>query len=751
VTDRSAPLSGPLYVRLLAALVLPLLILSAAPGLRAQGASAQQVAAVADYAAVQRARVYHATRTSDEIKIDGAVDETAWDAAEVGTGFYQTDPKEGIPATEETEFRILYDQDQIYVAVIAHQKESIIISDLKREFAATDGDQIALFFDTFGDKRNGFGFMTNPGSAMHDMQIAAGQLNESWDGVYEVASKIYDWGWSAEFAIPFKTLRFDDTGAEQSWGFNIQRIMRAKNEWVQWSPAPRPFRVFEPTVAGTLDGISGVKQGMNLKVKPYVLGNAHGSAGGFPGQRPADAGADMKIGLTSGLTLDLTANTDFSQVEADDQQVNLTRFGLFFQEKREFFLENVGIVDVCGNAVGPGGPGGNNGRCGAEKDIVPFFSRTIGLSPTGQPLRMRGGGRLTGKLAGLDVGMVGLNVSGVTDGAPADTWMVGRLRRDVLNNSQVGAFYFDREPASGAKWNRVEGADGNFNFFRQTLNFSGFLMRSETPTQSGGLAASAQMNYQSRMVTFTSSVVGIGSDFQNDFGFTPRKGILKLYDQIGLTPRFQGIVRDDNPRFIFRHTLDGEHKLVTKFDALGNTTNFRDGSSVTVFRNFMFDRLDKPFVIQGKTVPVGDYSYADAVIRFNSSRARRLNVGGSYRSGEFYNGSKKEIGASAGLRYDIHFQTSASWTRALIDLPSGGVTTDLLAVHADAAFSPKMFLQSYVQLNTATKTVSSNIRYRFIHHPLSDFFVVYNEVRPTEGTTATVRSISLKMTELVNF
>ncbi len=492
---------------------------------------------VTDFAAVQRSKVYRAIRVSDQIVIDGNVDELAWEQAEVGSDFYQTDPQTGAPATEATEFRIIYDADRIFVSVIALQQDPIIISELKREFAATDRDLIVLFFDTFDDDRNGFAFATNPGSAMRDMQISGGVPNVSWDGIYEVAAQVHDWGWTAEFAIPFKTLRFDDTETVQTWGFNIQRIMRQRNEWVQWSPAPRPFRIFEASVAGTLRGIESIRQGMNLKVKPFFAGNLQESGPSIPGQKKVDGGVDVKVGVTSGLTLDLTINTDFSQVEVDQQQVNLTRFGLFFPEKREFFLENLGLFDMCGNAGGGGGGGGGRGgrggrggggRCGAERDIVPFFSRRIGLSDDGEPLSMRGGARLTGKLADLDVGFLGMNVGGEDD-APANNWMVGRLRRDLLTNSQAGGFIFYRKSGAEADWNRIEGVDGNSNFLQRRLNVSGVVMRTETPTTTADNgAATVQATYQDRILNASSGFVAISENFRNDFGFTPRVGIRKF-------------------------------------------------------------------------------------------------------------------------------------------------------------------------------------------------------------------------------
>ena len=699
MTIRQLEMSRLALVRRIALLGLPLSVLcmAAVQPLRAQSERpAPSAEPVTDFVAVQRSKVYSATRASDRIVIDGTLDEPVWGRAAVGGDFYQTDPQTGVSATEQTDFRILYDKDQIYVSVVAHQRDPTIISELKREFEATDGDVIILFFDTFDDDRNGFAFATNPGSAMRDWQISGGTPNENWDGVYEVAAQVTEWGWTAEFAIPFKTLRFDDTNNTQIWGFNIQRIMRNRNEWVQWSPAPRPFRIFEASIAGRLTGIEGVRQGSNLKVKPFVVANRQESGTPVPGQKNFDSGVDVKYGITSGLTLDLTVNTDFSQVEVDQQQVNLTRFGLFFPEKREFFLENLGVFDVCGNAGGGGGGGrGGGGRCGAERDLVPFFSRRIGLSEDG-PLSMRGGARVTGKLAGFDVGFLGMNVGGEGD-APDNNWMVGRLRRDLFTNSQVGGFFFYRRADGEGDWNRTMGVDGNFNFFRQRLNLSGAVMRAETPTTTGdNLATTIQVTYRDRIFNGSSSFVSIDDDFHNDFGFTPRLGIRKFVNNFVFTPRFSGIILEYNPLLRFRQTIDSSNRLMTSFNALGNSLTFRDGANFTMFRNWKFERLDEPFEIQGQTVPVGDYHFNEWNFRFSSSRARRVNVNAGYRVGGFFDGHKKEVNGGIGLNLSAGFQARADWGHNIVGFADGGFTTDLIGVRAAVAFSPKMFLEAFV-------------------------------------------------------
>ena len=346
-----------------------------------------------------------------------------------------------------------------------------------------------------------------------------------------------------------------------------------------------------------------------------------------------------------------------------------------------------------------------------------------------------------------------MNVESSLDGFH-DNWTVARLRRDVFSNSQIGVMAFDRRSGATDDWNRAFSADGNFNFLQKRLNLSGFVMGAEAPgKEDDNLATSLQLNYQERWLAITSGFVSISDDFKNDFSFVPRAGIRKYLNNVGFTPRFQNsFVLEANPRVIFRYTTDTSNRLLTRFNALGMPVTFRDGANLTMFRNMMFERLDKPFLIQGRvTIPAGDYEFSDWNFRYSSSRARRLSANVGLRTGGFYSGTKRELSAGGSIRYSKNLQASVNWGRNFVDLAEGDFTTDLVGARVDASFSPRMFLQSFVQYNTAAKTLSTNIRYRFIHHPLSDFFIVYNESRGIKGNSATYRVISVKLTHNLNF
>src|SRR6476659_4076541 len=357
-----------------------------------------EVAGQTDFRTAHAERRLPAVRATGAIRIDGALAEPDWNRAPLARGFIQNDPHEGDPATEDTDVRVLYDANNIYIGVFAHDREprSILTSELTQDFNRESGDDFEIVLDTFHDQRNGYVFATNAHGAKWDAQmINEGlEINENWDALWDVSTRIVETGWYAEIAIPFRTLRFRSSD-EQTWGVNFQRRIRRRNEDSFWAPVPRIYDLQRVSLAGTLEGLQGVRPGNDLRVKPYVLGSAGSSTVADVGT-DAQAGVDVKYGVTSGLTWDFTVNTDFSQVEADEQQVNLTRFSLFFPEKRDFFLENSGVFQFGAGSSNPGG-GGGGGRQNPSQDMILFFSRRIGLSDTGDAIPIVGGTRLTGR------------------------------------------------------------------------------------------------------------------------------------------------------------------------------------------------------------------------------------------------------------------------------------------------------------------------------------------------------------------
>ena len=456
------------------------------------GATASDIASQ-QFTSPDGRRSVFAIATPTPITLDGALDEEVWRKAQPAVDFVQAEPHEGQLATEITEVRLVFDGEALYVGVACHDAAGaagIIINDIRKDFVTGEQDSFEMILDTFADRRNGFVFAVNAVGAKSDSQIAneGRDVNASWDAVWSVATRTGADGWSAEIRIPFKTLRFTP-GAGRVWGVNFSRRIRRKNELDFWSPVPRVYNLYRASLGGTLDGLPDASQGRNLRIKPFVAADATRAAGGDDFSTGAHAGLDVKYGVTPSLTLDLTVKPDFAQAEADEQQVNLTQFSLYYPEKREFFLENSGTFYF--------GDIPRESRIGTarfsppEEEVLLFFSRRIGLTDDGQAIPIAAGARLTGRAGAYGVGLMTIQTQSF-NGEPGDNYTVVRGRRDILNNSDVGAIFLSRQSSDNSgDYNRVAGADANFRFLR-ALSINSFIAKSDTPGASEGeLAAGA--------------------------------------------------------------------------------------------------------------------------------------------------------------------------------------------------------------------------------------------------------------------
>src|SRR2546427_10017806 len=356
-------------------------------------------------------RIVTAAETRAPIALDGALDEEVWRAAEPAAEFVQAEPQEGQAATEPTEVRIAFDTDALYIGVICHDSaaSALIVNDIRKDFTPGEQDTFEVILDTFADRRNGFVFATNPRGAKSAAQIAneGREVNASWDGVWTVATRVSPDGWSAELRIPFKALRFErgpgsEIGGGRIWGVNFSRRIRRKNEVDYWSPVPRVYNLYRASLGGTLAGLPDASQGRNLRIKPFVAAHSTRGVGAGTFSSGSDVGVDVKYGATPSLTVDATAKPDFAQAEADEQQVNLTQFSLYYPEKREFFLENSGTFYF--GDIPRESRLGNARFAPPEEEILLFFSRRIGLTSDGNAIPLLGGARVTGRAGTFGIG-----------------------------------------------------------------------------------------------------------------------------------------------------------------------------------------------------------------------------------------------------------------------------------------------------------------------------------------------------------
>jgi hypothetical protein len=697
-----------------------------------------------DLEAVRASKRVAAVRVAEPIVVDGVLDEAAWALAQPAIDFHQQFPDEFAPATERSEVRFLYDNDTLYIGAMLYDSEPdrLIIDSLRRNFSNYQSDSFLVVLDTFLDRRTGYGFNTNAAGAQRDVQATEnGRRNDSnWNGAWIVRSKVLANGWSTEIAVPFKTLRFPP-GDLQQWGLNLQRVIRRKNEFVTWSPVPRQFSHYSVGYAGLLTGITGVESGNDLRITPFTTGQfTSKSAEAGAWNRDGDAGVDVKWGVTSSLLLDATYRTDFSQIEADEQQINLTRFSLFFPEKRQFFLENPASFQIGLAAVEA-----------ERRDLVPFFSRRIGLSASGQPTPVIGGLRLTGRPTGYGLGLLTMQTDEF-EGQPGANFTVARVRRDIMGTATVGGFYFGRETTGSGSFNRVTGVDLRLAP-RQELEFEAFAMRSETDDAAGDWAGRTSFKLDANAHRASAGLVHIGDAFRHDLGFVPRRGIATLfgsYERVFRPANTGALIREQTLGASIDATSDDRYdRALTRVGSLFYRLQLRDGALLNASVNSASERLDAPFTVGSNLrVEAGEHAFESVAVDYRTDQSARVSGNVGIEAGDYWTGSQRV--ASGGLRFRLnaHVAASANVTRNAIELPTGSFTADLARFRLDWSFTPRMFLNAFVQYNGEADSWLSNIRFNLIHRPLSDIYVVWNETRQPGDTR---RAVLLKYTHLIAF
>ena len=687
--------------------------------------------------------------------LDGDVlGDPAWAAAAAATGFRQNAPDEGQPATERTEVRIIFGDGTLYVGVVCYDREpsAIILNDSRRDSSMDDADSFMMVLDTFLDRQNGFVFGTTPAGQEYDGQVineggdrggfgqagdggfsrgSGGGFNLNWDGAWQVRTAISDIGWSAEFAIPFRTIRYP-ARETQSWGVNFQRNIRRRNETAYWAPLPRQYNLYRLSLAGQIAGLQApVGNTSNLQFTPYVVGELGSRSGASGGRATAvgAAGGDLKYSVTSGLTLDATYNTDFAQVEVDDQQINLDRFNLFFPEKRPFFLENAGAFSV--RNTGPA-----SGRNMGQTEL--FFSRRIGIGAGGEQIPIMAGARLSGKVSdSLTVGFLNMQTEDVAGVAPANNFTVARLRQDLPNRSSVGGLFVNRQAtgsrASPGDYNRTYAADGRWGIGQSTM-VQGFVGRTQTPGYTGrDHALSLSTTYDSENWRIISGYQENGEDFNPEVGFLRRTGGFRKYD-VGLNYRArpEGVLKlqEISPHGSFTRFWNFDGVMETTYIHLHYDGEFENSSSAGIAYDARSERVFETFDISGIPVEPGRYDWGQLVYNFDYDRSAPVSAGIRATFGGFFGGNIVTIRPSIRARYGETLNLSLSYSRNDIELPLGSTVTNLTSLRAGYNFSPRVFVQTLLQHNDSARLWSLNFRFGWLQDANTGLFLVYNE---TEG------------------
>ncbi len=701
-------------------------------------------------------RRMRAVEATAPIRVDGRLEEAVW-RGEPQSGFIQAEPREGQPASERTDVWVAYDAANLYVGAYLYDSADPVVNDIRKDFGDSSQDVFQVILDTFRDRRNGFVFQTNPEGARGDAQVAneGREINRSWDAIWRVETQRVADGWTVEMEIPFRALRFDPES--DVWGINFGRNLRRNNEVAYWAPIPRAYTFHRLSLAGDIEGMPSSTPGRDLRVKPFALGGTVRETGGDSFARQTEVGVDVKYRLTDGLTLDLTANPDFAQVEADVQRVNLTQFSLFFQEKREFFLENSGLFYV--------GDAARNLRVRLtptpDEDLLLFFSRRIGISEDRRVVPIQGGARITGQVAGLVVGGLWMRTDDFA-GQPGNDWAVLRVRKNVLRASDIGGIVMMRDAVGDeSSYNRVYGADAYIRFPGE-IDWSTYYVRSESPAfDDGQYAWRTSLNREGNFNHIKFGAMELGEGFTNDLGFFRRTGIRKYFIDWGVRPRPEWFratlgVREIHPHIVWNFFEDLDGRIVAKRLHSGVTFFLESGGNVQIQMDRSTERIAEPFRIDSRidAIPAGRWDWDAWALTGSTNSSRVMSFNYRFTVGELWSGTQKGFTGGFTFRPSYRFNTSlnVSHTDAELDQPDASFKKTFWTSRTNYSFNEDMFIDALVQYDPATKLLNSNVRFNLIHAPLSDLFIVWNEQRFETGEGIRPgRSLTVKFTKMFAF
>jgi hypothetical protein len=662
-------------------------------------------------------------RVSSPITVDGLLDEPDWAQAELIGEIVQREPNPGEQATELTEVKLLYDREQLYIGVMCHDAEParIIGTQMGRDADLSADDRIELLLDTFRDRRNAFYFATNPAGALVDgLIIENGSVNREWDAIWTVRVRRSEKGWSAEFAIPFKSLGFKRGQAR--WGFNFSRTIKRKFEEDRWAAPRLDARFFQVSEAGEIDGLAEAGQGRGLDVRPYFSSKwlrnetGHDSLAG-------KGGADIFYSLTPSLKWTTTFNTDFAETEVDSRQVNLTRFPLFFPEKRAFFLENAGAFSFA-NISG-----------GRSPELIPFFSRRIGLL-SGQEVPILAGTKLTGKAGRYDIGLLGVRTR-ETHLVEARNFFVGRVKRNLFQQSYLGGIFTEGNPA-GPSAARTFGADlrlATSRFLGRAQNFAVDLYGLKTSNQGvrgDDASYGFSVQYPNDLWDVGLDWRHIGESFRPALGFVARTNVNKLNLTVDFNPRPKNFlnVRQMFNEFRFTRFTRLDHGRVESWRVFTAPINWTFNSGDRIEFNYVptFERLFQPFEIaEGVTLPPGDYRFTRWRAEAWTASKRKWRFEGTWWFGTFYSGRSDEVDVAFEYKVAPHFQVRLSLDQTFGRLREGNFVARIFALRANYAITPFLSISNLVQFDNESRNLGWQSRVRWILRPGNELFLVFNQ------------------------
>ena len=699
-----------------------------------------------------------AFRLAEPLTVDGVLDDPVYDQVPAAQGFTQQEPDEGAPVSESTRVWVLYDADSLYIAANLEERrpELRMANEMRRDNRNIGwGDSFSVILDTFYDRRNGVLFHTNAAGALYDAQVTDERnTNADWNTVWWVRTQAMDDGWTVEMRIPFRSLRYAGGGA-QLWGINFRRLIKHSNERSFLTPTPQAydrFGLLRLSNAATLVGLEAPPGSRRMELKPYAIGSqTNAPLRDIDEDWSGDVGADFKFGVTDGLTADVTWNTDFAQVEDDETQVNLSRFSLFYPEKREFFLEGQGVFDF----------GGRETRFfGGPTDVpIPFFSRSIGISG-GSAVPIVGGARLHGRAGAYQMGLMNIQTGAVGElDYEGTNFGAFRVKRDLFSRSNIGVIATHRNHAadhSGS--NSLYGVDGNFAP-TDNIRFNTFYMAtSEAGRETGHQAASymGQFRYDSDLIDVEFQRLYLGEDFNPGMGFVRRRDFTKNGGSFLFGPRPRSIEAVRQIEFEVEANQydrpDGE--METREYTFDTSIIFESSDRLMFDHTVTEERLLEGFDLSDEVaVPAGNYKFSRTGVRVRMGSHRKVSGMFRYEFGDFFGGTRQEVSywgrAEVNQRFSLEPNISLNW----ITVPGGDVTAQVSRLRATYTVSPRSFLGALVQYNSAAQLISANVRFRWEYSPGSDLFVVFSSNRDGDDGLSglTDRAVVVKFTRLFRF
>jgi len=716
-----------------------------------------------------------AIKLAAPLRVDGVLDEEVYSRERPFGGLIQVAPRYGEPQTERSDVWILYDDRNIYLVCRCWDSatsEAWTANELRRDTnGLRNNDHIGAMFDTFYDRRSGFGFYTNPLGARADYSVVdEGGSNTDWNPVWTSKTGRFEGGWTVEMAIPLKSIRYR-AGNDQVWGIQLRRSVRRKNEWAYLTPVPQslagPQALNRVSAGGTLVGLDLPPAGLNLELKPYAVARMTTDrllAPPVSNDFGSEIGGDARYSITSNLTADFTVNTDFAQVEIDEQQVNLTRFSLFFPEKRDFFLEGRGVFDFARGGVGAGGS--------ANTTDTPFlfYSRRIGLNAS-RVVPIDAGGRVTGKMGPYAIGIMNIQTGDeAVSQTEATNFTVLRVKRDVLRRSAIGVIATNRSvSALGTGSNQAYGVDGSFGLSRD-LSLGAYWARTATTGMRGDdQSYEGRFDYNADRYGARVEHLSVGANFNPEVGFTRRTDFNRSFAELRFSPRPAGI------RSVRKFTWSGSGEYIETGPGSVDSrvwqghfgTEFESSDQLSLDVARTHEVLRTPFTPAGSPVPIAprDYSFSDVSASYQFGAQRRVSGTIALRVGEYYNGTIRSLtvgpGGNSPGRVSVHRQLSVEPTFSIsrIELPDASFTTRLARARVDYAFTPLMFASGLLQYSSADRAFSTNVRFRWEYAPGSELFLVYTDERETgdDGLSPTAvrglknRAFVVKLNRLLRF